>query len=338
MVASSAANQSRSKGPVKFFNREKSGTDANETGQKRLTHFTFKHRVFEAPGALFTLRGLLKEPMFGVDLGGGLGFITLNDLRKTFGIANDSFDSELIGKAANGLKFVPDIKPGDKIPNELIDGTASWSVTEKHKFLAKARIQAQLLSWMSGKEQVITDFDELSMFFGQIENKKRLREAFNDAASAIEVDDPQIVVDRIEALARELCFIEALRDKFSTVEGLHDKLEVLTEKYRSDRRYRDEIQRIKMLLTSAANIFRNIFLNVDAQTSEIIGALKGIDQQIDFIRASRDKIHFNMLEWDKILIQWHEMQLVRSRNIELLLQETYRFLASRHAPSRSMIN
>jgi hypothetical protein len=120
--------------------------DERYEGPARNTHFDFQARVFQAPGACFVLNGKDKEPMFAVDMGTGLGYISLKDLRRTFHIAEGSHDDKLIASAAAGLRFVPDIRPGDEIPNEILNGTASWTVARKHKQIARDRIQVQLLS------------------------------------------------------------------------------------------------------------------------------------------------------------------------------------------------
>ena len=85
----------------------------------RNTHFDFQAKVFQAPGAHFELRGHPKKAMFAVDMGAGQGYISLSDLRRTFFIAQGSHDDRLIDRAEAGLHLVPDIRPGDEIPNEV---------------------------------------------------------------------------------------------------------------------------------------------------------------------------------------------------------------------------
>ena len=43
-----------------------------EAGGIRTTHFDFQHKVFSAPGAMFSLKGSPKEAMFCLDLGGSV--------------------------------------------------------------------------------------------------------------------------------------------------------------------------------------------------------------------------------------------------------------------------
>ena len=138
----------------------------------RNTHFDFQARVFQAPGAHFELKGQPKKPMVAVGMGAGRGYVSLKDLRRTFFIAPGSHDDRLIDRAEAGLHFVPDIRPGDEIPNEILDGTASWTVARKHKQIARDRLQVQLLSWMSGKPIIYADQEDLKKIIADESNKR----------------------------------------------------------------------------------------------------------------------------------------------------------------------
>ena len=303
-----------------------------------MTHFNFEKKVFQAPGACFLLRRPQMEPVFAVKLGGQDGFLSIGALRQEFDIPADSVDGRLIAAAVAGLKFVPNIRPGDSIPTEILDGTASWSISDRHSQIAAHRIQAQLLSWLTGKEMVITDGAELEMFLGQMENKSKLREAFSRAAKALghAEEDCGIVVTRIESLARELAYIEALRDSFKPVEAISGDLAKLSKLYASDRRTGADIQSMLKLMEQAGGDIQRRLAYVDAQTAEIIGALKGLDRQIAFIRKIRDELHFLRTDWEPLTTAWEGLEVRRMPSTEKLLGELYRYLAPRYSAGRSM--
>ena len=120
--------------------------------------------MFQAPGAHFKLVEQLggpKEPMFGVAMSEGDAMLSLKQLRANFNIPAGSHDDQLIERAEQGLKYVPDIRPGDAIPNEILDGSASWTVGRKHKRIARERIQIQLINWMGCKPKEFTGPDEI---------------------------------------------------------------------------------------------------------------------------------------------------------------------------------
>ncbi len=88
----------------------------------RSTHFTFTHRVFEAPEARFTL-GSDGVPSFVVKLGDYDAAVPLESLKIEFPLIGTSDDKQ-IDRVIAGLRFVKVIRPGDSIPREILDGTA----------------------------------------------------------------------------------------------------------------------------------------------------------------------------------------------------------------------
>lgn len=306
----------------------------------KLTHFKFESPVFGAPGARFFLHGPQKVPVFCVDMGGNEALVDINSLMQEFNIDPNSKDCDLITKAVQALKYVPDIKPNDEIPSEVLDGTASWPVKRKHKLIAMQRLKAQLFSWVSGKEMLITDPEELENFFGQIEAKEKLKDAFSQAAEALGHDkkDHEVVFQKLELLSRELCYIEALRDRYRCVPLVLSRIAEYGLKQRTDRRAIDEIRRVKLLFDQGVEEYEKIFTEVDAQTSEVIGALKTLEQQIEYIRKTRDNLHFIMMGWDPIIKKWKETPLDRTHRVKLNLQDTYRFLASKFNTAKSLLS
>lgn len=307
--------------------------------QIRTTHFDFTSPVFRVPGARFCLVGVDKAPVFCVDMGDVEASLDIKSIQKEFKIESGSNDEKLIATVVKGLQYVPDIRPGDSIPSELLDGSASWSINKRHKMIAVQRLKAQLLSWVSGQEILITDPDELEMYFGQLENKEKIREAFSRAAKMLGEDpsNHEVVFDRINTLGRELSYIEALRDRFSSVPSIALRIEELRKQSGPDTRALDEIQRVKILLRKGIDEYKKIFDDIDAQTSEIVGALKAVDRQTDYIREVRDRLHFLMMSWDPILSQWESAEGERGLKIRVAISETYRFLAARFSTARSMM-
>jgi hypothetical protein len=312
--------------------------DAPPTGLRN-THFDFQAKVFQAPGACFMIKGKDKLPMFVVEMGGGQGIISLKDLRKTFFIEAGSHDDKLIDRAAAGLHYVPDIKPGDEIPNEILDGSASWTVARRHKTIARDKIQVQLLSWMSGEPVSYATQDDLKRILGSDESKKSLKDAFGRAAVALgyQASDSEKVLDRIETLARELCYIEALRERAQEVVKIQVNLETLTKVYNTDLRISADIGRMKILIVKGVNELRDILDNVDAEVADVLGALKAIDNVIKAVRKARDELHYILMEWDPTLAKWQNLNMVKSQEIDKAMTSTYQFLASRFSTGKSMM-
>ncbi len=304
-----------------------------------VTHFDFQHRVFQAPGARFVLKGPDKLPTFRVNMGDLEGVIDVDILRKEFHLGPETHDGHLVDTAVAALRYVPDVKPGDTIPTELLTGQASWSVSPRHKQIAEQRLQVQLLSWVSGKELLLTNPKEISNFLQQIENREKLRNAFRDAAKALgfEPENTEPVVRQLELLARELCYIEALRDRYIMIPQIGEKMAELSRAYGGDRGARMELDRVQTLLKSGIAEYTAIFSEVDAQTGEIISALKSIDRQVSYIRQKRDDLHFLIMQWDPHIValpKWHSRP---NPETDKVLHSLYRFLAPRFSAGRSLL-
>jgi hypothetical protein len=115
----------------------------------RSTHFAFQHKVFSIKDAVFRL-SQTEEPLFRVELGDLKCGVSVPSLRNEFGIKPESDDGKLLGLIEKALRFVKEIRPGDSIPKELLDGSCSWSVEDRHRKLAHNRMTVQLVSWLSG--------------------------------------------------------------------------------------------------------------------------------------------------------------------------------------------
>ncbi len=277
--------------------------------------------------------------MFAVDMGVGQGYVTLENLRKTFFIVAKSHDDRLIDRAAEALRYVPDIRPGDEIPNEILDGSASWTVSPRHKQIARERIQAQLLSWISGSPLKYANQEELQKIMATEENKRALREAFGKAAVALgfKASESERVLERIETLARELCYIEALRERTKEVTTIRANLVALTKVYNNDQRTSASIGRMKQLIVTGIGEVDTFLKSIDAEVADVMAALVSIEGIIRSVRKVRDDLHFALMEWDPVIASWQKLKLTRSQEIDRALSLTYQFLASRFSTGKSII-
>src|SRR5262249_34237966 len=138
-----------------------------------------------------------------------------------------------------------------------------------------------------------SDAASLEMLANDPETKKRVQKAFIEAAEKIGLgrDRAPEVIDRFDTLARELAYIEALRERFQHVRLIMVRLNETIGHFKGERAMSEDIVRVQMLMRNPDAEFQNDFGLVDAQTSEILMMLKKIDIQIAFIRANRDDLH-----------------------------------------------
>lgn len=293
------------------------------------THFVFHHRVFQLPDARFELSGRERHPVMRVELGDIDAVIPIDDVASEFGIAPDSPDGKLLVTVSNSLKFVKDIRPGDSIPSELLDGTASWRVEDHHRELAKNRLMVQVATWLTGDESVILDMAELRRMSTDSDMQQKVREGISKIAESLGLgtDRRDEVLDMIDRFARELCYVEALRDRYNAARGIASKLQRVGKLYKDDKHFYEEVRRAGILMRPAIQGFNSLFDQVDAQTSEIMAVLKTYDAMVKYVREIRDELHQRLIIWDKAIEMWNINVEKRNDRIRDAVRETYRFVA-----------
>lgn len=304
--------------------------DEASSAPMRDTHFDFEHKVFAISGAFFSVDPGEKKPVLNITLGDLKASLTFTTLRESFGLAEDGHDVKLLDVVAKGLKFVKIIMPGEQIPGELLDGRASWAVEDRHRLIARGRITVQLVSWVTGHEMIVVEASELEQIVEDPGTKERLKTAFQEIAKKLGVTEnaEDTITNMVGSLAQELSYIEALRDRFLHIRALSGNLAKAAQIYRTDRALVSEISRMQGLLKKPLTGYDSIFEQADAQTGEIVGALKSFDTTVHFIRKIRDDLRARLLDWEDLLRAWEETPVEKSQKLEQMLKQTYRFLAT----------
>jgi hypothetical protein len=324
MPAIAAKRQSLRIMPVDEMN---SSETMPTTSAPRSTHFDFKHAVFRMGGSCFQLASD-GEPSMKMNFGEMEALVPVKSLAAEFELEGTP-DGALLDKVVAGLRFVKVIHPGDSIPREILDGTASWSVEERHHAIARGRLTLQISTWLSGEERVISDQDSLHQLVEDPAIKAKVNTAIGEIAARLGLppERKNEVMDRVDVFVRELAYIEALRDRFKMIKTLHDKLLDFIRLYKRDRSTQEELVRIDKLMRRPIDELDGVFDQVDAQSGEIVSLLRNMESQISFIRASRDDLHERMMLWDDTLEIWSEIPVERSTEIAAKFRDLYRFVA-----------
>ncbi len=299
-------------------------------------HFRFVHKAFSVAGSYFAVAADTGEATFYVPLGDVQGVLTLPQLISGFNLAGTP-DGELLKAVEKSLAFVKRIHPGDSIPSELLDGSASWSVEDRHRMIAESRLRVQLGTWMAGKEDSTRDVTDLLKLANDPDIRDKMQEAVTKIAERLGLGRERRVevLDRVDRLARELSYIEALRDRFAAVKMIVMKLGQLIALYGPERGFSDEIRRVLVLMRKPVAEFDGIFNQVDGQTGEVVGVLGNFEEQIAFIRQTRDTLHGKFMPWDALISQWQELPVDMGPAAEALLRATYRFMARHFSQDES---
>lgn len=311
-------------------------SQGNQPSPNRSTHFLFEHKVFTVDGCRFVWSKSAEEPVMRFMLGKVQAEVALDKICNEFRIDPKSFDGQLIGMVAKGLKYVREIRPGDTIPNELIDGTASWRVDDRHFLIAKGRLTVQMVTWLTGGETVVSSPEQLEQVVEDPNTKVRVREAFQMIANKLSLSGnaEEQVETRIDTLAKELSYIEALRERAGKLNKVRNGLEDAHRIYKNERNLKEEIVRMQTLSLPPITDLEQRFAQIDAQTGEILSMLAKFDKNITYIREMRDDLHQTMLPWDEVLEDWEGVPAEKSQAFEAVLKKTYQFLARNYSQAK----
>ena len=303
--------------------------EAQNQEHDRSTHFVFQHRVFSLEGSYFC-RDDLAKPRFNMPLGESMAAVLLPALRREFSIEDESEDGKLLDIVEKSLGYVRAIRPNDKIPTEILNGTASWSVTEAHRQFARGKLTLQLVALITGNDDAeVSDLEQLQRLTEDPETKARVDEAMSEIAERIGLgrDRKRDVVNWIDHLVDELSYIEGLRDRFRYILNIVAKVAQMGELYKEDRSIMEDLLRVQILIRPPMTDYNNLFDQVDAQTCEILIVLKNMARQVKLIRDARDELHFGFMVWNEMVDRWILQPIERGEEAELLIRDTYKFLA-----------
>ncbi|MEQ1867030.1 MAG: hypothetical protein ABL996_20510 [Micropepsaceae bacterium] len=294
------------------------------------THFAFSHKMFAIPDVVFKISQDGRTPALFMKLDELTAALPVNGLFDGMSIPRESADGKLLSLIEKSLKFVKEVRPGDSIPNELLDGSASWSVEEHHRETAKARVSAQLISWMTGdmKEKITTE--DLQRLAEDPTIKQRFNQACDELASQMGLGTSQRdnVLKMAEDLARELAYIEALRDRFALVMAIKRNLERFEKLYSRERMTAEEVMRTRTLMAKPLKKFLDLFEKTESRPSQLVSIFRSIDSQIRLIRDCRDSLHHQFMKWDEMIRAWQDVSIESGPDSIELIKRTYRFMCT----------
>ncbi|OAN52343.1 hypothetical protein A6A04_01220 [Paramagnetospirillum marisnigri] len=292
----------------------------------------FEHKFFTSFEDLYFRLTDSGEPVAVLKLATNEAVLSMEGIKREFNLKPDSNDFRMLDKVSEGLQFVRGLRPGDPLPKEVTTREASWEPQDRHRRIAYQRLTMQLVTWLTGNEHVISSVTELAQVADDPQVKKNVQLAFTEAAEELGLgrDNRDEVVRYIETLAKELAYIEALRDTFGEVQKIDEKLQGLRRIYGADRSMIETADQVARLSQRALKVLQDYFDQVDAQTGEILAMLKNIENQIGYIREVRDALHARLLPWEDFIQVWKSIFVVRSDENTNRIRDIYQFLAPRY--------
>jgi hypothetical protein len=292
--------------------------------------FRFEHKLFSVNSCVFRRTGGAGSGVsLYMPLGNVMVAVPVDKIVKTFDIPTDSADAALLSRVAAALKYVQEVRPGDSIPSEIINGRASWMVDPKFLAAAKAKISLQLVAWLTGNHVDNLDINEFIVLAERSDVRDKVQEAFSSIAEKLGygADHKQQVVELVDRFAIELSYIEALRDRFNELRHVLSKLKTLSTLNRRDRNAVESIARCSTLLAKPVQRILDKLTAFDANVGEILNTLQRFDAQVVYVRDTRDELREHYLYWEEMIRLWENLKPISGPDADRAVQETYRFAA-----------
>ncbi len=296
------------------------------------------HRVFTMTGEPVFRRSVTDgAPVMAVLLGEREASIPLRSLQLEFAIDDASDDGRMLGLIAEALDYVTCLRLGDSLPLEVLTGEASWTPDAGHLGIAAARLHAQLVAWFGmDPKMMVRDPAGEGADAGQ---RQLVQQAMDRAAQTLELPCRQDVVARVEALAGELAFIEALRHRLlRRIQRMAARLDRLTRAKSCDAAHLEQLTQVNRLTGIALRQIAKRFDELEGQTGEIMPALRNLESQRAFIRSNRDWLYRSQRAWEPVLSAWDTAGPAGSDSSSALLARSYQFLAPRFMPVTEWIS
>ena len=128
-----------------------------------------------------------------------------------------------------------------------------------------------------------------------------------------------------------------MRDHYQRILTIERDIKVARTTLRGDKSAMESAMRASQLLMPVFSNFRGSFENVDAQTAEVMAALKNIDNVIGFVRKTRDTLHRETLTWSDLLDKWNSGNMDKRNPANKAVGELYRFSAQNFLETNSWL-
>ena len=113
---------------------------------------------------------------------------------------------------------------------------------------------------------------------------------------------------------------------------MSEKLNRMAQCYRGDGSHFETLTQVRRLTAAALQQIGHRFDELDAQTGEVMAALRNADSQRTFIRSNRDWLYRAQRAWESLLAEWDVAGIGFDEGILQLLNRSYQFLAPRFMP------
>ncbi len=283
------------------------------------THATFEHPAFDTMGeAVFRLTQGDRLPALAMRLDPAEIVVPLRVLGPMLAIRPDSADGRMLHLVEQSLRILPAMRLGDALPLEVLTGEASWTPAPRHRRIAAQRLQRRLLAWA---------FDTIGL-------DVPLDDAMRQVAASIGVATGEEAAARLERLAAELAYVEALRERLlvRVLAMVRALMRLPATGGASAAARRETLVQVLRLAEAAASDMVARFNEVDQVTEDLAASLRAPEDRGSAIAPHRDRLYGSLLAWDALLRLWDRPRAPDDERVWKAVDAAYRFLAPRYMP------
>lgn len=292
-------------------------------------HFVFTHKVFSVEDGFFSTIHR-KEPVFNARLGELTAIIDFPRLKSEFGIDPETPDGEMLKNVRDALKIVKIIKPGDKIPSELLDGTASWNFDPRMRELTKTKVVNAILEWQ--RETAEVDVSESAQSDDPVDV------AFECLGRKLKIGGGaprKAIAEMVERLSDELTYIEAIGERLAQLSGMRNFIRALLKSSTQDAEFGQELMRIDDLIAEPIKKLGGKIREARVKSFDVLSSIGMFPEHTTYLRGVRDQMRWELMDWDEIFDDWKYATSEEGEVTAELCRRIYRLLAEKYARGQS---
>jgi hypothetical protein len=257
--------------------------------------------------------------------------LPLRGIAREFRIDEESPDGIMLDLVGRGLKFVPILKVGDRVPLEVLSGRASWEPEPEYEILAQKRIALQIVTWHRGAQKVLIDSDAIDAELEKDGDGAKGQDAMDALAEKLNLEDPQAVIDTVVA---EVARIEMLRDRYREICRIKRKLDVFMSLRANEMSVVTELDSVLRLIAFPIRQFSRQLREADAGITDVEAIFAQHERVCATLEAQRNELFSWMSAWTGVVEAWQTVDPSQPGDFSLLDQtrRLNRFLAPRYMP------
>lgn len=298
----------------------------------------FQHPYFQTNAdGYFHLDKADRLPVYVVELGDQAAIVSFQAIREDILVGDNEADRAMLRAVGEALKYVNEIHMGDSLPNEVVNGEASWEPGSRHRKTADQRVVAAMVKWSEKWPGPISELEDLQRFTAEHVNQEKIAQALQRLHTSVDGEGQGLsrIQPVLKRLAKELSYIEAQRETLDRIRRIGRILEHIRRIGGGQAGDTEEVTSVLRLFKLMMAGLDKELASVDDQVAEFLAAVTENETLFQNIRQVRDELRSQLMTWEEPLSHWNDVNRknIDSFDVSSKIGNLYRFLAPRYAPT-----